>query len=597
MTLPELLAQYEARIRELQIGVEHARLHGNLAAAALTLALLLSAFLFYEANHRQNSFRWPWAPIPAAILAARTMYSFRRSGSRLIRLRRFYNRALRRLQGDWAGNGMAGDEFDDPDHLYARDLNIFGEGSLFELLCTTRTAIGRRGLAQYLVKANGVREACLRQEAIRELAGDVRLREKLAVLGQFDFSEAKWETFTEWLDSPPFVGNTALRIASLTTSVAIAAIALSAITALLPWYNVLLMLAPLLAFHAVIGRIYQKRVTRMLSWLHPLTLEVRVLREGLELMQAHPFEGAKLRALAASVRGSTDVVRRLERLLNALLERNKEMFYHVSLALLFATQVCWAVDSWRVRHGAGLGLWLEAWAEFEALVALGTYAHENSANTYPEFSSDPEIAKFEAEDLAHPLIPPGACVSNDICFNPQSRFYVISGSNMSGKSTLLRAIGLNAVLAYAGAPVRAQVLRLSELAVGASISIVDSLQSGKSKFMAEVDRLRQILEMASDKPGVLFLIDEIFAGTNSRDRRLAAEAIVRTLINRGAIGAISTHHLAISEIPNVPGLLGVNVHTGSRDGSDPMDFDYRLKPGITTETNALAIARMAGVPV
>ena len=168
---------------------------------------------------------------------------------------------------------------------------------------------------------------------------------------------------------------------------------------------------------------------------------------------------------------------------------------------------------------------------------------------------------------------------------------------MSGKSTLLRAIGLNAVLAFAGAPVRAGALRLSRLSVGASLSVADSLLNGKSKFMAEVDRLRQILEAASADAPVLFLVDEIFAGTNSRDRRVATEAVVRTLLERGSIGALSTHDLALTEIAEAPELGGVNVHTGSRGGGDPMDFDYRLKPGITDETNALAIARLAGVPV
>ena len=168
---------------------------------------------------------------------------------------------------------------------------------------------------------------------------------------------------------------------------------------------------------------------------------------------------------------------------------------------------------------------------------------------------------------------------------------------MSGKSTLLRSIGLNAVLAFAGAPVRARTLRLSALSVFASLSIVDSLLNGKSKFLSEVDRLRRAIESAAGKKPVLFLVDEIFSGTNSRDRRIAADAVVRTLVNRGAIGALSTHDLALTEIADSDEMCGVNVHMGSRNEQDPMDFDYRLKPGVTREANALAIARMAGVPV
>ena len=194
------------------------------------------------------------------------------------------------------------------------------------------------------------------------------------------------------------------------------------------------------------------------------------------------------------------------------------------------------------------------------------------------------------------MLPNETCIRNDVTLNDATRFYLISGSNMSGKSTLLRTIGLNAVLACAGAPVRAQSLRLSPMRVCASISIIDSLLNGKSKFLAEVDRLRLTIESANLKP-VLFLIDEIFSGTNSRDRRVAAEAVVRTLVNRGAIGALSTHDLSLTEIADSPDLGGVNVHMGASNHNDPMNFDYRLKPGISTETNALAMARMAGVLV
>jgi DNA mismatch repair ATPase MutS len=188
-------------------------------------------------------------------------------------------------------------------------------------------------------------------------------------------------------------------------------------------------------------------------------------------------------------------------------------------------------------------------------------------------------------------LPRASCVANDVELAP---FYVISGSNMSGKSTLLRAIGLNAVLAFAGAPVRASALRVSKLSIFASLSVTDSLLNGKSRFLAEVDRLRQAIESSGP---ALFLVDEIFSGTNSRDRRIAAEVVVRALVKQGAIGALSTHDLALTEIANAEGLSGVNVHMGSRDGSDPLDFDYLLKPGVTKEANGLAIARLAGVPV
>ncbi len=251
-----------------------------------------------------------------------------------------------------------------------------------------------------------------------------------------------------------------------------------------------------------------------------------------------------------------------------------------SLFLLLGTQLCMAVEDWRIENRDALRIWLDAWAEFEALSALANYAYENPENRFPEFPS--EGAVFEADLLGHPLLADKYCVRNDVRLTQDCRFYVVSGSNMSGKSTFLRSIELNAVLAFAGAPVRAQALRLSRLSVCASLSVVDPLLNGKSKFLAEMDRLRQTLETALNGVPVLFLIDEILSGTNSQDRRVASEAVVRTLVDRGASGVLSTHDLALGEIAELEELHGMNVHTGSRDGGGPMDFDYLVKPGMTT---------------
>jgi ABC-type multidrug transport system fused ATPase/permease subunit len=586
--------QYERRMGQLQVGLEQARFHGTLAAVLLALAFAVLLMLSLLAFRQQVSFLWSSVPIPFAAASALRFRRYRLSRSRMWRLQRFYDRAIQRVKGNWVGSGAKGEEFSDPDHVYARELNIFGEGSLFEMLCTARTAIGQRGLADYLLKAPSVEETLSRQEAVRELRGQVDLRERVALLGEFEFFESKSETFAEWLNLPTVSFSRPLRIAAFITSTLVAATVVGGLTGLVPWISAAIWIAPLVALHSVVGLLFRNKVNRMIVSLRPVSFETQVLRGGLRLLEQRRFQSLKLRQIASQVQGSSKSVRKVERLLNALNERTKEWFYGPSLLLLVGTQLCMAIEHWRIEHRAALRAWLDAWAEFEALNALANYAYENAENTFPEFST--EGARFEAEGLGHPLLVSASCVTNDVQLNRDSRFYVVSGSNMSGKSTLLRAIGLNAVLAFAGAPVRARVLRLSRLSVCASLSVVDSLLNGKSKFMAEVDRLRQTIQVALEGESVLFLIDEIFGGTNSRDRRVAAEAVVRTLVNRGAIGALSTHDLALSEIA-ASDLCGVNVHTGSRDGSDPMDFDYRLKPGVTNETNALAIARMAGVPI
>jgi xanthosine utilization system XapX-like protein len=588
------LVQYERRMSELQAGFGEARSHGALATVLLVIAIALFLALGLLAFRRQISFLWPSLSIPLAAESARRVRRCWHSQSRIGRLQRFYDRAIRRVGGDWVGSGASGGEFAEPGHAYARDLDIFGEGSLFDMLCTARTAIGQRGLADYLLKAPSVAETLSRQQAVRELRGQVDLRERLALLGDFEFFESKWETFAEWLARPALSAGGSIRIAAFITSALVAGMVVGGLTGLVPWIRVAIWAAPLVAFHSVVGLLFRDRINRMIVWLRPVSIETQVLREGLRLLEHHQFQSSKLRQLAGRVRNGSKSVRKLERLLNALNERNKEWFFGPSLLLLTGTQLCLAIEQWRIQHRAALRGWLDAWAEFEALNALANYAYENPENAFPELST--EGARFEAEGLGHPLLPGASCVGNDVQLNRESRFYVVSGSNMSGKSTLLRAIGLNAVLAFAGAPVRAQVLRLSRLSVCASISVVDSPLNGKSKFMAELDRLRYAIQAALEGESALFLIDEIFGGTNSRDRRVAAEAVVRALVNHGAIGALSTHDLALSEIA-ASDLRGVNVHTGSRDGSDPLDFDYRLKPGVTTEANALAIARMAGVPI
>jgi len=462
------------------------------------------------------------------------------------------------------------------------------------MLCIARTSIGRRALANYLLNSPVLDETIQRQEAVRELRDRQDLREKVATLGEFDFLDSHQDTFDR-LNSPQLSFPPSLAVIAAITSLLLAGILVAVLLALVPWHSAAIWIYILIAFQTVVGLIFRRQVNQMAESLRPVSIETRILSDGLRLLEQEQFQSVKLQQIVAQVRNSSASLRKLDRLLGALAQRDKDWFAGPSRALLLGTQLCMAIEQWRTRHGQSLGMWLHAWGEFEALNALAAYAYENPDNMFPAFV--PGDACFQALELGHPLLPLASCVTNDIELRPDQSFYIVSGSNMSGKSTLLRAIGLNAVLAIAGAPVRARSVRLSGLSIFASLSIVDSLLNGRSKFLAEVERLREAIESAIPGRPVLFLVDEIFGGTNSRDRRTAAEAVVRTLINRGGIGGLSTHDLALTEIATAEGLHGVNVHMGSRATGDPMDFDYRLKPGITMETNALAIARLAGVPI
>jgi hypothetical protein len=594
LTASDVLTEYETRLRQFDAASapQHFRNLGTIVilCAALSLFFVLGS----NALRRRGSFLWPVLPVPVVVLAGRTLVARRGARYRAWRLKCFYQRAIQRVDGSWIESGEQDEGLADPQHVYAADLNLFGEGSLFRLLCVARTSVGRESLAGYLLKPPSLGETRLRQDAVRELRDNFPLREKIAELGEFEFLGSRRNTFEEWLDRPGFAAPQPFPILMLASSVLLASISLWGF-ATHRWPHLTVAVYSLIAAHAVIGWYCRARVNQTLEAAGPLLVEMRVLCDGLALLEAEPFQSLKLRDLVEQLQGASSKMRTLERLLKEVQQRDKEWFYLPSRVLLVGTQLSTSIEMWRRKHGDALRGWLQAWGEFEALNAVGTYSYENPENVFPEFA-DGE-ACFEAKGLAHPLLPRDSCIANDVDLNRQVPFYVVSGSNMSGKSTLLRAIGLNTVLACAGAPVRATSLRMSGLSVYASISLVDSPLNGRSKFFVEVERLRRAIESAVEDRPVLFLVDEIFSGTNSRDRRIAAEAVVRALIERGGIGALSTHDSALTEIADAPGLRGANVHMGSSDAGDPLAFDYRLKPGVTTESNALAIARMAGVPV
>jgi DNA mismatch repair ATPase MutS len=288
-------------------------------------------------------------------------------------------------------------------------------------------------------------------------------------------------------------------------------------------------------------------------------------------------------------------VRRLARLFDLLESRRNQLFAPLALPLLWTTQLALAVEAWRRRIGPAVPGWVAVVGEIEALCAVSGYAFEHPEDPFPEIVEEGPV--FDASGLGHPLLPAGACVRNDLRLDGERRLLLVSGSNMSGKSTLLRAVGVSAVLALAGAPVRANALRLSPVSLGASIRINDSLEAGRSRFYAEITRLRQLMEIARDRPPLLFLLDEILHGTNSGDRRAGAEAVVEGLLDRGGVGLVTTHDLALAGIAEAMAPRARNVHFEDHLEDGRMAFDYRLKDGVVRKSNALALMRAVGLEV
>jgi DNA mismatch repair ATPase MutS len=319
------------------------------------------------------------------------------------------------------------------------------------------------------------------------------------------------------------------------------------------------------------------------------------IRPGLALLsdlllvaERASFTTEELRKLQQKLIGAVKPSAQIRRLnvFADMLDSRENLFVRIfGPPLLWTTHVTFAIEDWRRRYGHITRSWIEAISEIEALNSLATYSYEHPDDPFPELTEGE--GEFCGVNLGHPLLP--GCVRNSVSLDSHHALLIVSGSNMSGKSTFLRTIGINTVLALAGAPVRAQSLRLSHLSLATSLHIADSLQEGASHFSAEIARIRQIVEIAREQPPALFLIDEILQGTNSEDRRIGAEAILKRLLAMGAIGAITTHDLALTNIP------GANAHFRDQIRDGRMSFDYILKPGVVEGSNALELMRLYGL--
>lgn len=325
-------------------------------------------------------------------------------------------------------------------------------------------------------------------------------------------------------------------------------------------------------------------------------------RAMLALIEREAFEAPRLIGLrdrlVAEGRRASDEMAALQRIVGFVDARNNEVFrFLVAPFLMWDVHCTAALVRWRARSGARLRGWLDALGEIEAYGSLGAFAFEHPEFTWPELAPEPT---FEARALGHPLIDGGRRVGNDVRLPSSGRALVVTGSNMSGKSTLLRAIGLNAVLGFAGAPVCARAMRLGPSRVATSIRVEDSLEQGVSHFYAELQRLKRVLDRAGESgeaPPVLFLLDEILHGTNSRERVVGACAVVRQLLARAALGAVSTHDLGITALEEELGGVVENAHFEEQVSGDAMTFDYVLRPGIVKSSNALRLMRAIGIDV
>lgn len=508
----------------------------------------------------------------------------------------FYQHGLARLEQRWAGAGTRGQHHLPEHHPYAADLDLFGKGSLFELLCLAASHAGQATLAAWLLKPAAAEEIRARQEAVRELAPRLEDREALYRILRDAPRTLDTAALVRWATAPPihFAAWERLAAAALSAvSISLFIGATAGAWSMRPF--AFAVLAQLLFFLRL-----RDRVTRVVEFCQGAGRDLISYVRFCEFIETARFESARLRRLQAPftqdpARASARV-RRLDRLVGWLNDGRFNMAFALPARLLFlSTQLSAAIERWRQASGARMVEWIHAAGELEALASLAAFACENPGYVYPELAAGE--GSVEAETLGHPLLPYEHRVCNDLRLDGGARLLVVSGSNMSGKSTFLRTIGVNVVLALAGAPVCARRMRLSPLNLYALIRKDDSLQEGISRFYREIMRVREIIEFARRPEPLLFLIDEIFDGTNSHDRRVASEAIVRTLVERGAIGLITSHDLALTEIAGLMAPRAANVHFEDAIEGDRLVFDYRLREGAVQRGNALLLMRSIGLDV
>jgi hypothetical protein len=571
------------------------RLHiriGNSKLAVVVAGLVLAWLCL--GKHALPSY-WLLLPIGLyAILAILHEHTIR-ARTRAETAAAFYRKGIARIEDRWAGSGQPGDRFRDEKHVYADDLDLFGRGCLFELLSTARLPMGENWLAKWLCAPSPKATILERQKLIAELRAKLDFHRDLALTGEELRARLNPESLTGWGEGKPVLPGGAWRAAAGALAIAAAGAFVFYFSTQTYWPFLIV-----LALEILVRSWLRRRAEAVVEGISCNAEGLVLFAEILQRLEQEPFTSPRLQGFAAELkRGgqpASQLIRKLARIVYWIDARDSLLAHIVELPLLYTVQVAFAAEAWRRRWGARMRAWVDIAGEMEALVSLATYSFEHPADPFPELvDSERSQAYFDGEELGHPLIPAAQCVRNSVRLDKQTRVLLVSGSNMSGKSTLLRAVGINTVLAMAGAPIRGKSLRLTPLAIGTRIRSTDSLQEGRSTFYTEILHIRRVFDLTKEAEPLLFLFDELLEGTNSKDRRIGAERLLRGLLARRAIGIVTTHDLALTEITAAMDGAMRNVHFEDQVADGKMKFDYKLRDGVVAKSNAIELMRLIGL--
>ena len=586
----------EYTLRRDRFAAESARLdrvEGRIAAVrGVTFVIGLGLAIAWMS---QGSPSPAWILLPLVVFVAAVAFHRRilQKRRRVERGVRLYERALQRLAGRWADFGAEGERYRDATHPYADDFDLFGPGSLFQRLWRGATRLGEDRLANWLLTPAERETVIARQNSVKELQDRHDLRETIGLL-ESNGEEGNQNLLRAWAGVPSRPISPAVRWLAVGLSIAFW-------SGLAAWLFDAAGVSWAVASYAgclVLTFVLRRRITEAVGRLNRAEAGLSALADVLEIAEQEDFaspmlEGVRRRLATEGLPCSARVaeLHKLSHRFDSALFN--QFFAPIALGLNLPIHLAHAAEIWRERFGSAVPLWLDAVGDFEALLSLAGYAAEHPLDAWPEIATG--APRFIARRLGHPLLPDDRCVRNDVSLGEPTRLLVVSGSNMAGKSTLLRTTGINAVLAFAGGPVRADALTLTPLSIGSVIRVSDSLQSGKSFFFAAIERLKQVAALAGGTPPLFFLLDELLAGTNSHDRAIGAEAIVRRLLDDASLGIVTTHDLALTEMADSLGPVAENVHFRDLLVGDTLQFDYTLRPGVVDRGNALALMRLVGL--
>ena len=576
--------------------------------ANLSVALFVGTLVCVGVGVWRGGIWW----VVAALVGLAFVGAFRRQGMldethrRYATLWNINEEAQHRLRREWNDFPLRQPPEPPGDSLFAGDLDLLGHASLQHLLNTATTPTGQARLQGWLLQPADPVTVRERQAAVGELAPMRDFRDELTLFGRLSgMSPFAYERFLgwaeqdQWLAHRPWLIWLSRILPVLTVGFLVAQLA--SLTQLPIWLG-------FVGINILVTQQLGKPVEELLDQISERQAVFQPYAGIFALVAAQPFQSPLLQRIQTDITAegmdADGAMRRLSHIMQFGDLRRSMFFPIVQAFLLWNFHTLWLLEGWQRAAGKHVRVWLETLSELEALAALAALAHDNPAWTFPVLIADgPQT--LTARNLGHPLLPPDVCVGNDVHVGPPESFLLVTGSNMSGKSTLLRAIGVNVVLAQAGGPVCADELRLPPLALATSVRVQDSLEYGVSYYMAELRRIKGVVDAATVARDTgarvpFFLLDEILHGTNTSERQIAARRIIRHLLALGATGVVSTHDLTLADSPDLA-RVSQQVHFTEQFSRGPegpvMRFDYRLRPGVATSTNALKLMELVGLPV